>query len=174
MTKAAFLDRDGVVNRALVIGGKPFPPASVDDLDILEGVEHSLKLLKKNGYLIFIVTNQPDVARGKTSRTMVEEINNRLEETLPIDEIVVCFHDDTDNCECRKPLPGMLYALAGRHGVSLEESIMVGDRAKDMEAGNSAGCKTFFIDYSYAEQPPTRYDFRVGSLSEAVEIELRN
>src|SRR5439155_24902608 len=108
---AVFLDRDGVLNRAVVRQGKPYPPASVEELEILPGVPEALSRLKAAGYSLVVVTNQPDVARGVTTRAMVEEMHRFLAERLPIDEFRVCMHDDWDNCECRKPRPGLLLAL---------------------------------------------------------------
>ncbi|EAY56998.1 MAG: Histidinol-phosphate phosphatase [Leptospirillum rubarum] len=170
--KAIFLDRDGVINRAIVRNGKPYPPEGPDDLEILPGVEDSLKRLKNVGYIIIVVSNQPDVARRKTSRDVVDKINTLLGNSLPIDQFRMCFHDDGDGCRCRKPLPGMLVEAANELGIDLGRSIMVGDRWRDIEAGANAGCRTFFIDYGYDEKMPDRFDYSVQSLAEACEIIL--
>jgi D-glycero-D-manno-heptose 1,7-bisphosphate phosphatase len=118
------------------------------------------------------VTNQPDVARGTTSREAVEEINKHLALHLVIDEFYSCFHDSDDNCDCRKPKPGSLLAAAKKHSIDLGASYMVGDRWRDIEAGKQAGCKTIFIDYGYTEKQPGSFDYRVGSLLEASKIIL--
>lgn len=170
--KAVFLDRDGVINRAVVRSGKPYPPDGPNDLEILPGVSESLFRLKSAGYLLIVVSNQPDVARGKTTRGAVDEINARLKKTLPIDQFRMCFHDGQDGCSCRKPLPGMLMDAAREFGINLSESVMVGDRWRDMDAGINAGCRTFFIDYGYDEKKPDRFDHKVNSLAEASEIIL--
>jgi D-glycero-D-manno-heptose 1,7-bisphosphate phosphatase len=170
--RAVFLDRDGVLNRAVVINGKPYPPASLEHMEILPDVPNALDALAGAGYLLVVVTNQPDVAKGKTSRSTVEEINNHLASCLPIDEFRTCFHDDLDGCQCRKPLPGGLLEAAKVHNIDLASSFMVGDRWRDVEAGIRAGCKTFFIDYGYEEKQPTSMDYRVQSLMEAVQIIL--
>jgi D-glycero-D-manno-heptose 1,7-bisphosphate phosphatase len=171
--RAVFLDRDGVINRAPVRNGKPYPPASLAELEILPGVADALERLKKAGFMLIVVTNQPDVARGTTTREVVETIHAHLEDTLPIDRIVVCYHDTADQCDCRKPRPGMLLACAKEFQIDLAASYMVGDRWRDIEAGRCAGCKTIFVDYGYDEEPPKGYDFRVGSLAEAASVILK-
>lgn len=150
--RAVFLDRDGVLNRSVVRGGKPYPPASVEELEILPGVPEALRKLRESGFLLIGATNQPDVARGTQSREVVETIHIALLSALPLDEILVCYHDHSDNCRCRKPKPGLLLEAANKYSISLEASFMVGDRWRDIEAGRSAGCRTVFIDYGYAEK----------------------
>jgi D-glycero-D-manno-heptose 1,7-bisphosphate phosphatase len=171
--RAVFLDRDGVINRAAVSNGKPYPPASVDALEILPGVADALQRLKSAGFLLIVVTNQPDVARGATTRDVVEKIHARLANALPIDRFVVCYHDAVDRCDCRKPQPGMLLASAKDLQIDLAASYMVGDRWRDVEAGRRAGCRTFFVDYGYKEEQPRDYDFRVASLAEAATVILK-
>ncbi len=170
MKRAVFLDRDGVINRAYVRHGRSFPPASISEVEILPNVELALKKLKDKGYLLVVVTNQPDVANGKTLRSVVDQINNFLANTLPLDEIHTCYHDERDNCRCRKPLPGALFGAAIEHNIDLSKSFIVGYRWRDIEAGKRAGCKTFFVNYRYTEQQPEMPDFIVSSLAEAAEI----
>ena len=174
MNKAVFLDRDGVINKALVKDGKPFSPYNFNDLKILPGVKKSLRALKESNWLIIVVTNQPDVARGKITKEEVEKINNFLKNTLSVDEIYTCYHDNKDFCDCRKPLPGALKVAAKNNSIDLNKSFMIGDRWSDIEAGDSAGCKTFFIDYSYKEKRPSNFTFKVKSLVEAVDIILKS
>ncbi len=169
MKRAVFLDRDGVLNRAVVRDGRPYPPASADELEIIDGAAEALSRLRELGFLLIVVTNQPDVARGTQSRGEVEAIHGRLRETLPIDEFVVCYHDDSDDCGCRKPKPGGLLDAAKRHGIDLAASFMIGDRWRDVEAGQRAGCVAYFIDYGYAEKQPAPPFVRVRSLAEAAE-----
>src|SRR5687767_14116654 len=96
--KALFLDRDGVLNVAIIKNGKPYPPATLAQLNIADDVLPALQLAKSLGYLLIGATNQPDVARGVTQREFVETINQKLMQILPLDEIRVCYHDDQDNC----------------------------------------------------------------------------
>lgn len=171
--RAVFLDRDGVINKAFLKQGCPHPPSSCADLEILPGVPESLSLLRKKGFLLIVVTNQPDVARGTMSQEIVEAINQELQQSLGFDAILNCFHDDQDKCLCRKPQPGLLKKAAQALSIDLAKSYMVGDRWKDIEAGKSAGCKTFFIDYGYQEKQPVHFDHRVKSLLEAAKIILK-
>ncbi|HZP89133.1 MAG TPA: HAD family hydrolase [Burkholderiales bacterium] len=168
--RAVFLDRDGVINRSIVRAGKPYPPATLAELELLPGVPDALRRLKAAGFDLIVVSNQPDVARGTTSRAAVEVMHAALRRDLPIDAFRVCYHDDDDHCSCRKPKPGLLRSAAYARGVALSESYMVGDRWRDVEAGRRAGCRTFFVDYAYDERRPERYDYRVHSLAEAASI----
>jgi len=172
VTKAVFLDRDGVINDCIVREQKPHPPDSVENVTILPGVKNSLKQLRQAGYLIIVVTNQPDISRGTTTLQKVEEINIFLEQQLDIDAIYMCTHDDSDHCSCRKPNPGLLMQAGSDFNVELCKSYMVGDRWKDIAAGKAADCTTFFIDYNYAERQPRHLDYRVSSLEQAVDIIL--
>jgi D-glycero-D-manno-heptose 1,7-bisphosphate phosphatase len=167
---AVFLDRDGVINRAFVRNGTTHPPASLEEVTILPSVPEALSTLKAHGYSLVVVTNQPDVARGGSSRELIDSIHERLKSELELDAILTCFHDDRDECDCRKPKPGLLLRAAHDFGIDLSSSFMVGDRGRDVEAGKRAGCKTFLVDYGYDERPPIACDFRVGSLFEASRI----
>lgn len=173
MRRAVFLDRDGVIIRATVREGRPYPPSSLSATEILPGVKEALEALRGAGFLLVVVTNQPDVARGVTKKEFVEEINAVLASSLCIDEFRTCYHDDVDLCDCRKPQPGALFAAAQSHNIDLGKSFMVGDRWRDIEAGLNAGCKTCFIDYEYAEKKPEKVDYCVASLFEAAELILK-
>lgn len=166
--KAIFLDRDGVLNDAIIKHGKPYPPASLAELVISDEVPQALSILKELGYLLIGATNQPDVARGLTDRRMVENINASLMTNLPLDDIRVCYHDDQDNCQCRKPLPGLLLQAAVDYNIDLQQSMMIGDRWKDIEAGERAQCKTIWLDKNYQEPKPKKPYFIAKSLIEAV------
>lgn len=163
--KAVFLDRDGVLNEAVIKMGKPYPPASLLELKIPNDVQIALSTLKSHGFLLIGATNQPDVARGKTTQEIVEAIHSTLMNQLPLDDIRVCYHDDIDRCLCRKPSPGLLFDAAKQHEIDLQQSIMIGDRWKDIEAGKNAGCKTIWLRNDYKEPQPMRSpDFITNSL----------
>jgi D-glycero-D-manno-heptose 1,7-bisphosphate phosphatase len=165
--KAVFLDRDGVINKAVVIDGRPYPPANLEELEILIGVKEGISALKSNGFKIFVVTNQPDVARGKTSKETVETINRFLKNELNIDQIYCCFHDGKENCACRKPKPGMLLDAAKDWNLDLSCSFMIGDRWRDVEAGKLANITTILIEYGYDEKR-IEPDFACADFSSAV------
>jgi D-glycero-D-manno-heptose 1,7-bisphosphate phosphatase len=165
---AVFLDRDGVVNEASVRDGKPYPPRDFSELILTYGARAALEELKREGFLLIVVTNQPDVARGKTNRADVDEINAELAAVLPLDAIEVCEHDDNAQCDCRKPKPGMILRAGERLGLDLAGSFMVGDRWRDIEAGRRAGCRTILIGNGYGEAFPCAPTIKVLSLPDAV------
>jgi len=169
MARAVFLDRDGVINRAIVRDGKPYPPSNIGESEILPGVAEALKQLHNAGFKLIVITNQPDVARGTQTRAMVEKINAALQSSLPIDEFRVCYHDDADQCACRKPRAGTLLQSAQEFGIDLKASFMIGDRWRDIEAGRSAGCKTIFINSHYAEKDRVEPDHCACHLADATE-----
>jgi D-sedoheptulose 7-phosphate isomerase len=156
LSRAVFLDRDGVLNRAVIRDGKPYPPASVAELDIAAGAENALRELKAQGFKLLVVTNQPDLAKGLATQEDVDAINQKLAAALPVDEFFVCPHVDGDNCDCRKPKAGLLLEGARKHHIDLSASFMIGDRWRDVEAGQNAGCRTVLIDQGYQEKHPAR------------------
>jgi D-glycero-D-manno-heptose 1,7-bisphosphate phosphatase len=166
---AVFLDRDGVVNRAVVRSGRPYPPSSLAELEIVPDAEAALAELKRRRFLLLVVTNQPDVARGTQQRAVVESIHAALRLRLPIDDFFACYHDDRDACDCRKPSPGLLLRAAADYSIDLVSSFLIGDRWKDIEAGRGAGCRTVWIDCGYSERLPCHPDARVDSLRAAVD-----
>ena len=174
-SRAVFLDRDGVINRALERNGKPYPPSSLAEFEILPGVPEACRRLKAAGFLLIVATNQPDVGRGTLDLSVVEEIHAHLRARLPIDRIELCPHPGKrlSDCNCRKPRPGMLLRAARELDIDLRQSWMVGDRWRDIDCGHAAGCRTIFIDYGYDEALRAAPEFRVKNLVEAAEIILR-
>jgi D-glycero-D-manno-heptose 1,7-bisphosphate phosphatase len=173
--RAVFLDRDGVINRALERDGKPYPPTSLSEFEILPGVPEACEKLKQAGFLLVVVTNQPDVGRGTLAQTLVERIHAHLCRALPIDRIEVCYHPGKgqSDCNCRKPKPGMLLRAARALNIDLAQSWMVGDRWRDVDCGHAAGCRTVFIDWGYQETLRWPPDFRVNNLLAGAEVILR-
>jgi len=173
--RAVFLDRDGVINRALERDSKPYPPRRLAEFEILPEVTAACKKLKRAGYLLVVATNQPDVGRGTLTKEMVETIHAEMCRRLPIDRVEVCYHpgQGQSDCDCRKPRPGMLLRAARALNIDLKQSWMVGDRWRDMDCGHAAGCRTIFIDRGYAEELRQKPDFSAGNLAEAADIILR-
>jgi len=168
MSRAAvFVDRDGVLNHAVVRNGKPYPPDSVETLRLCDGVEDAIRELRAAGLLVIVVTNQPDVGAGKQTRETVEAIHAYLRTKLAVDDIRVCYHTDDDRCDCRKPKPGMLVSAARDWAVDLTTSFMIGDRWRDIDAGRAAGCRTILVGSGYDERPAQGFDACVASLREA-------
>jgi D-glycero-D-manno-heptose 1,7-bisphosphate phosphatase len=175
MRRSVFLDRDGVINRALERDCKPYPPRNLEEFEILPEVPAACAKLKAAGFLLVVVTNQPDVGRGTLKKETVETIHAEMCRRLPIDRVEVCHHpgQGAPECDCRKPKPGMLLRAARELGIDLAQSWMVGDRWRDIDCGHAAGCRTIFIDRGYAEELRQKPDFSAGNLAEAADIILR-
>lgn len=169
---AVFLDRDGVINRSVVREGKPYPPASLSEFEFLPGVHEACRLLKESGFLLVIVTNQPDVGRGTQRQAVVEEMHRHICHALPIDRVEVCYDGGDMPSDFIKPAPGMLLRAARELEIDLARSFMVGDRWRDVDCGLAAGCVTIFIDYGYREKLRSEPDFRVSNLLEAARLIL--
>jgi D-glycero-D-manno-heptose 1,7-bisphosphate phosphatase len=172
VNKAVFLDRDGVINRAVFSDGMMRAPATADGLELFPGVVEATAALHEAGFRLIVATNQPDVATGRTTQAEVEAIHARLRVLLPLDDIRVCYHVDADRCDCRKPKPGMLLAAARDWEIDLAASIMVGDRWRDVGAGRAAGCRTILIESGYDDQAATGYDAAAPSLLAASQLIL--
>lgn len=165
--RAVFLDRDGVLNRAHVRDGRPYPPPSTAEFHLLPGSAEACDNLHAAGFALIVVTNQPDIARRTQSAEAVDAIHEALRRQVHIDAVYVCPHDDVDRCRCRKPEPGLLLDAAEVHRVDLGASYMIGDRWRDIEAGRRAGCRTILVDHGYTERRAERPDKIVTSLLEA-------
>ncbi len=166
-TQAVFLDRDGVINETFVRQGKPYAPETLEEFNLLPRVETALARLQVADYRLIVVTNQPDVGAGRQSREVVEAMHARLRDALPVDDIRVCYHQDADKCECRKPKPGLLLGAARDWAIALDRSYMVGDRWRDVNAGRAAGCQTILVRSGHDEPVQDQPDAVVDSLFEA-------
>jgi transaldolase len=168
LKRAVFLDRDGVVNEAVVRDGRPYPP-QLDELRIVPGAAAALDALRAAGFELVVVTNQPDLARGTRTTAEVDAIHRCLAHELALTSFYVCPHDDADGCDCRKPRPGLLTRAARELDLDLMGSYLVGDRWRDVGAGQAAGVTTVFLDRGYAERSPERpADVTVDDLPGAV------
>ena len=171
--RAVFLDRDGVLNRPVVSGGRPFPPRRVEEFELYPEAVAACAQLKRAGFILIVVTNQPDVGRGTETRANVDALHARLRGAIPsLDAIEVCFHAgvaQAEPCECRKPKPGMLLRAAEIHAIDLSESFLVGDRWRDVDCARAAGCRAIFIERGYNETLREKPDFTVSSFGEAAQ-----
>ena len=167
---AVFLDRDGVINRPLVRDGKPYPASSLAEFELLPEVKPACELLRRLGLLV-VVTNQPDVGRGTLDRAVVEAIHAEMCRQLPIDRVEVCYEDGRQpNSLFYKPAPGMLLRVARDLHLDLSQSVMIGDRWRDIDCGRAAGCLTIWIDRGYNEPAPKNPDHRVSDLLQAAQL----
>lgn len=170
MKPAVFLDRDGVINQISVSNGVPHPPNTIEEFRLLPGVRAACEGLNTAGYLLIVITNQPDVARGTQTQEQVEQINRLVVQELPVAFVLSCYHDDADGCECRKPKPGLLLAAAAKWQIDLTRSFMVGDRWSDAQAGKAAGCKTILIEKSYSQRDKCKPDWIAQDLPTATKL----
>jgi D-glycero-D-manno-heptose 1,7-bisphosphate phosphatase len=171
---AVFLDRDGTLNRQIIREGKPYPPETLAEFDLLPGVVEACRDLAAAGFVLVVVTNQPDVGRGKQNQEVVESMHNKLQTLIPeIQHIEVCFDPGRGEISRRrKPEPGMLFDAAARLHLDLTRSWMIGDRWRDVDCGKRAGVRTLFIDFGYSEDLRSPPDFKVNSFVAAAGIVL--
>ena len=170
LNKTVFLDRDGVLNDAIVRHGKPFAPNSHKEFNIPQKSISTIKKIKSMGFLTIVVTNQPDIATGKLNPNIVESFHKKLIKIMPIDEILVCPHLDNENCLCRKPKPGLIHQAVQKYSIDLESSFLIGDRWRDVDCAANAGLKSIFIDYGYSEHLRTKPNFTISSIQFALDI----
>ena len=172
MKRCVFFDRDGIVNRA---PGPGYVERWADFVLLPEFVE-TLRVVRRKGYEAVVVTNQRGVARGIMTQDAVDQIHRNLRtelkcrHKLELLDVLCCPHGK-DECDCRKPKPGMLLEAARRHNLDLATSWMIGDNDSDVEAGRAAGCRTIRVGQS-AER---RADYTVpdmAALKSLVEKEL--
>ena len=174
MNKAIFLDRDGVINRGFVREGKSYAPLKIEDFKLLPYVKESIEKLINNGFLIIVVTNQPDISDGLLSQEVLDLMHNKLKEKLAVTDIFFCPHSKNENCECRKPKSGMIIAAAKKYKINFPKSFLVGDRASDIEAGRRVGCRLIFINRNYQEPKPISQEKTVNNLRTATNYILKN
>ena len=172
MKKAIFLDRDGVLNKVVlrekgkIIGS----PKSLKELKLIPNIKKVTLSLKKRGFLLIMITNQPDYLRKKNSKKNILQINYYLKKKLFLDDVFVCFHDDSSKCVCRKPKPGMLFKAKKKHKINLKKSYIIGDRWRDIEAGKKAKCKTILLDHNYKEKIKIKPDFNVKKIIQVLKV----
>jgi len=168
LKRAIFLDRDGVINRVIMREGKPYSPRKLSNFRFIDGVKEVLIRLKEDGFLLIVVTNQPDISRGLITWDQLNAIHDLIRKELPIDDIIVCPHDDSDDCDCRKPKSGMIVESALKWGIDIGNSFIIGDTWKDMEAGHMAGCSTILLDAPYNQDVES--DHRINVIADSINI----
>ncbi|TRZ83053.1 HAD family hydrolase [bacterium] len=165
--RALFIDRDGILNHTVRRDGKCVSPRTFKEFRLKEGIKEFTQEIKKK-FLIIVVTNQPDIARGFMKTEDLDKMHHLLLKDCLVDKIFVCPHDDKDNCSCRKPKAGMLIEAAEKWQIDLKKSFIVGDSWKDIGAGKNAGCKTILWQTDYNQD--TIADFYVTSFREILKI----
>ena len=172
LKSGVFLDRDGVLSRAFVRNGKSYAPRRLKDFRLLPYAAASVRRLKRAGFVVIVITNQPDIANALVRSETVDAMHKKLLLKTKVDGIFVCPHNQHEGCYCRKPKPGMIFKAARKYQIDLRASYVVGDRASDIEAGRRAGCRGIFVDRKYAERAPETQVATVSSLRSATKFIL--
>lgn len=170
--KAVFFDRDGIINKAVIREGKATSPRTLEEWQWETGIHDAVKQLKEAGFLILVVTNQPDIIRGLYPQEIMEKFHKMISDELHVDDIAACMHDNSHNCHCRKPKPGMLVDLTKKWDLSIKDSVFIGDTFKDMQAGKQAGCFTILVKKNYNKD--TDCNYLAKDLDDAVRYILKN
>jgi D-glycero-D-manno-heptose 1,7-bisphosphate phosphatase len=170
MRRGVFLDRDGVLAEAIVRDGRAYAPTRLEDFAIVPGAAEQVARLRSAGLTCLLFTNQPEIARGLLESAVLEVMHGRLRAAIELDDVYVCPHDPADGCACHKPKPGMLLAAAERWALDLPRSFVIGDRWRDVGAGQAAGCYSILIERPYSAC--TTADACVTDLAAAVDLVL--
>lgn len=172
MIRSIFFDRDGVVNEVVLRDGGAFSPLRFEEFKIRKEFIDFYDTISNRDLNLFIVSNQPDIARKRMSEADLRAMTSALERLFRFNEILYCRHDDADNCGCRKPKPGLINALISKYFLNKEECLIVGDSWKDMAAGRNAGIRTVFLESDYNKQKVTDSDFRIKKLRELDSVQI--
>lgn len=172
MIKNIFLDRDGVVNDVVIRNSKVESPRIVQEFCVKNEFIEFYNLISQRGINLFVVSNQPDISRGLMNENELDLMNEKLNSKFNFKEIMYCKHDDKDGCYCRKPKPGMVIKLMKKHNLKRNETILVGDSWKDIEAGINSGISTIFLSQSYNASLKTNADFVINNLSEIFHLTI--
>ena len=168
--RAVFLDWDGVLNKPCIRANKAYAPLSFDHFEIFPEVPAVVKRLTSSGFIVAVVSNQPELSRGNLATSALDAMHKYLGRAIPVAGIYVCPHDEGDGCNCRKPLSGLLVRAARELNLDLTQSFMIGDTWRDIGAGSNAGCQTVLIDRPYSGQ--TDPTWRARDLTHAADIVL--
>jgi len=166
MRTAIFLERDGVLNLPKVEGQYQIAPRSFNDLELNRGALRPLQQLKAAGFLLIATTNQPGISRGYVTRREIDLMHASIQKTFPLDDILMCLHDEADRCPCRKPKPGLFREAAFKWQINLDHSFVISDKWQDAKAAQNAGCTSILLRSPW--NGGGHHDFVVDTLEKAV------
>src|SRR6266853_1169231 len=146
MKRAVFIERDAILNEVREGPKQQITPLTLEEFKVIQPAEAPLKRLKAAGFLLIVTTNQPGLSRGYQSRRELDRMHALLRRTFDLDDLLVCPHDETDRCPCRKPKPGLLVEAAFTWHLDLDRSFVISDKWKDAEAARTAGCTSLLLD----------------------------
>ena len=167
MKRAIFLERDGVLNEVQVTPKNPVSPLTFEEFKVRKSALAPLKILKEAGFVLIVTTNQPGLSRGYQSRRDLDLMHSQLRKLFPLDDILVCPHEENDHCPCRKPKPGLMIEAAFKWHLNLDHSFVISDRWQDAEAARTAGCTSLLLESPWIGQG--HHDFVLPDLNSIAE-----
>lgn len=147
--KAVFFDRDGVLNYLVKRDGSFYSPRNFKDFQLVDDAIEIVNCVHKMGYLVIVISNQPDISRGKLALSDLNKMTNLLFEKLNIDDAFYCIHDDDNDTGCRKPALGLFFNAKKKYNIDFNKSFMIGDTWKDVDAAKNAGIPMILINKDY-------------------------
>lgn len=171
MKKAVFIERDAMLNEVKAGPKQPVSPLTLEEFRPVRAAEPLLRRLKLEGFILIATTNQPGLSRGSLSRRELDRMHELLRRTFPLDDILVCPHDEADHCPCRKPQPGLLTEAAFKWHLNLDGSFVISDRWQDAEAARASGCTSLLLQSPWNGK--VHHDYVLRDLDQIVEKILR-
>ncbi len=171
MKRAVFVERDGILNEVRSGPKQQIAPLTLEEFQVKLAAKAPLQRLKAAGFLLIATTNQPGLSRGYQSRRELDRMHELLRRTFNLDDLMVCPHDESDHCPCRKPRPGLLIEAAFKWHVTLDHSFVISDKWQDAEAARTAGCTSLLLKSPWVGQ--VHHDFILESLEEIADKILR-
>jgi D-glycero-D-manno-heptose 1,7-bisphosphate phosphatase len=166
MKRAVFIERDTLLNLAHH-GGQQKTPTTLEEFHVNDSALHALQRLKNAGFMLIVTTNQPEISRGTLPRRELDRMHESLAATFPLDEIMICPHDEEDDCPCRKPRAGLFHEAAFKHHLSLVQSFVISHRWQDAEAARMVGSISILIESPWLGHG--HHDFIVRDLEAAAD-----
>lgn len=167
MRSAIFFERDGILNDCRVERGQQLTPRTLEDFRVNVTACEPLQKLKNAGFLLLAITNQPGISRGYLSRRELDLMHIVLRKKMPLDDLLMCAHDEMDHCPCRKPSPGLIREAAFKHKLDLDRCFVVSDKWQDAQAAHNAGCTSILLDSPWIGKG--HHDFVLPNLNAIVE-----
>jgi D-glycero-D-manno-heptose 1,7-bisphosphate phosphatase len=166
MKRAVFIERDAILNEVRIGPKHQISPLTMEEFKMIDAAAPALHKLKAAGFILIATTNQPGLSRGYQSRRDLDRMHEVLRRSFPLDDIMVCPHDESDHCPCRKPRPGLLIEAAFKWHLNLDQSYVISDKWQDSEAARTAGCTSLLVQSPYNGK--AHHDFVLPSLDAIV------
>jgi len=167
MKLGVFIERDGVLNQVRIERQHQVSPLTLDEFHVNQDAVALLNKLKAAGFVLVATSNQPGLSRGYQNRREMDRMHDQMRRMLPLDDIMVCPHDETDRCPCRKPKPGLLVEAAFKWKLDLDRSFVISDKWQDAEAARTAGCTSLLMQSPWVGK--VHRDFVLPDLAAIVE-----